>query len=72
LRYRALSLEEGPSGSPQSPDYTLCLLNTARAQAQFDKAAAAKSYQQLLVLWKNADADFAPANEAKKEFAALK
>jgi eukaryotic-like serine/threonine-protein kinase len=71
LRYPALVLGEGP-GSGQSPDYPLCLLGTARAQAQFDKAAATKSYQQLLDIWKNADSDFIPAQEAKREFAALK
>jgi eukaryotic-like serine/threonine-protein kinase len=70
LRYRALVLGEGP-GSGQSPDYPLCLLGTARAQAQFDKAAATKTYQQLLDIWKNADPDFIPAQEAKHEFAAL-
>ncbi|HTW57776.1 MAG TPA: protein kinase [Terriglobales bacterium] len=70
LRYRALVLGEGP-GAGQSPDYPLCLLGTARAQAQFDKAAATKSYQQLLDIWKNADADFIPAQEARREFAAL-
>jgi hypothetical protein len=46
-------------------------LGTARAQAQFDKTAAAKSYQQLLEIWKHADTDFALANDAKRELAAL-
>jgi len=46
-------------------------LGTARAQAQFDKSAAMRSYQQLLEIWKNADADFIPAQEAKREMAAL-
>ena len=71
LRYRGLILGEGLTNAAQIPDYTLCLLGTARAQAQFDKAAAIQSYQKLLEIWKNADADFAPAVEAKKEFAAL-
>ncbi len=71
LRYRGLSLQQGVSGSTQNPDYVLCLLGTARAQAQFDKSAAAKSYQQLLTIWKNADPDFIPAQEAKRELAAL-
>jgi hypothetical protein len=71
IRYRGLALQEGPVGTAQAPDYALCLLGTARAQAQFDKAAAAKSYQQLLETWKNADADFIPAQEARREFAAL-
>jgi hypothetical protein len=46
-------------------------LGTARAQAEFDKPAATKSYQQLLEIWKSADADFTPAQEAKRELAAL-
>jgi serine/threonine protein kinase len=71
VRYRPLALGEGGSGAGQVPDYVLCLLGTARAQAQFDKVAATKSYQQLLEIWKNADADFTPALEARKELAAL-
>ncbi len=72
IRYRGLALQEGPVGTAQAPDYTLCLLGTARAQARFDKAAAMRSYQLLLEIWKNADADFIPAQEAKREMAALK
>jgi len=71
LRYRSLALGEGAGGSSQSPDYILCLLGTARAQAQIDKAAATRTYQQLLEIWKNADADFIPAQEARRELAAL-
>jgi len=73
-RYHNLALAEGGVGGNglyQAPIYPLCLLGTARAQAQFDKAAATKSYQQLLDIWKNADADFIPAQEARREFAAL-
>ena len=72
LRYHAVSLGEGPGGGAQVPDYALCLLGTARAQAQFDKAAAIQNYQKLLDIWKNADADFVPAQEAKRELAALR
>jgi hypothetical protein len=72
IRYRGLALGEGGTGAGQAPDYVLCLLGTARAQAQFDKPAATKTYQQLLDIWKNADADFIPAQEARKEAAALK
>ena len=68
---RATALSEGVSGTTQNPDYTLCLLGMARAQAEFDKPAAIQSYQQLLTIWKNAEADFAPAQEAKRELAAL-
>jgi serine/threonine protein kinase/Flp pilus assembly protein TadD len=71
IRYPGLALGEGGGGAAQAPDYVLCLLGTARAQAQFDKAAAAKSYQQLLDIWKNADADFVLAQDARREFAAL-
>jgi len=71
IRYKGLGLQEGTGGGYQNPDYGLCLLGTARAQAQIDKAAAVKSYQQLLDIWKGADVDFAPAREAKKELAAL-
>jgi len=71
LRYRGLSLAESTGGSSQAPDYILCLLGTARAQAQFDKPAATKTYTQLLDIWKNAEPDFIPAQEAKRELAAL-
>jgi len=71
LHYRGLALQEGPVGTAQAPDYALCLLGTARAQAQFDKAAATRSYQQLLDVWKKADPDFIPAQEARRELAAL-
>jgi serine/threonine protein kinase/Flp pilus assembly protein TadD len=72
VRYPSLAVgSEGVNGSAQAPDYVLCLLGTARAQAQFDRAAATRSYQQLLEIWKNADADFIPAQEARRELAAL-
>jgi tetratricopeptide (TPR) repeat protein len=71
IRYRALGLGEGATGASQVPDYSLCLLGTARAQTQIDRAAATRSYEQLLQIWKNADADFIPAQEARRELAAL-
>jgi hypothetical protein len=71
IRYRGVGLGEGGGGSTQAPDYVLCLLGTARAQSQFDKTASIQSYQKLLDIWKNADADFVPAQEAKRELAAL-
>jgi eukaryotic-like serine/threonine-protein kinase len=70
-RYHDLAFGEGAGGGAQVPDYVLCLLGTARAQAQFDQPAAVKSYQQLLQIWKNADADFIPAQEARRELSAL-
>ncbi|HZQ18642.1 MAG TPA: protein kinase [Terriglobales bacterium] len=71
LRYRGLALQEGASGTYQSPDYTICLLGTARAQSHVDKAAASHSYQQLLDIWKNAEPDFIPAQQARRELASL-
>ena len=70
-RYKGLALQEGAGGGFQAPDYGMCLLGAARAQAQFDKATALNNYKKLLDTWKNAEADFAPAREAKKEFAEL-
>jgi hypothetical protein len=70
LRYRGVGLQEGPPGNSEAPDYPLCLLGTARAQSHFEKAAAVHSYQQLLDIWKGADADFIPAQEAKHELSA--
>ncbi|PYV52855.1 MAG: hypothetical protein DMG98_22795, partial [Acidobacteria bacterium] len=71
LRYRGASLQDGPLGNLQVSDYPLCLLGTARAQSHFDKAAAIQSYQKLLDIWKNADSDFRPAQDAKRELLAL-
>ena len=71
VRYRGLVLTEGQQGTGQSPDYPLCLLGTARAQSHFDKSAATRTYQQLLEMWKNADTDFVPAQEAKRELTML-
>jgi len=71
VRHRNLSLEEGAAGPGQVPDFVLCLLGIARAQTQFDGAAATRSYQQLLDIWKNADPDFIPAQEARRELATL-
>ncbi len=71
VRYRGAVLQEATLSNTQAPDYTLCLLGTARAQSHFDKASAIRSYQQLLDIWKNADADFVPAQEARRELAAL-
>jgi hypothetical protein len=71
IRYRALSLGEGATGAAQVPDYALCLLGAARAQSKTDPAASARTYEQLLLLWKNADADFIPAQDARREQTAL-
>ena len=71
IRYRGIGLSEGSGGQLQAPDYPLCLLGTARAEAQFDRATAARNYKRLLDIWKNADPDFTPAQEARRELAAL-
>jgi serine/threonine protein kinase/Flp pilus assembly protein TadD len=71
VRYKALAMGEGAGGSLQAPDYPLCLLGTARAQAQYDSAAAKRSYEQLLDIWKTADPDLIPAQEARGELTAL-
>jgi serine/threonine protein kinase/Flp pilus assembly protein TadD len=70
-KYRGPALQESTLSTLQASDYSLCLLGIARAQSRFDKAAAISSYQKLLDIWKNADADFVPAQEARKEFTAL-
>jgi serine/threonine protein kinase/thioredoxin-like negative regulator of GroEL len=70
IRYRGLGLQEGLTNG-QAPDYALSLLGTARGQAQFDRAAAMQSYQKLLAIWKDADGDFVPAQEARREIGAL-
>src|SRR5436309_6772859 len=70
LRYKGWSLAEG-GGATQTRDYSLCLLGTGGAQSHIDKAAANRSYQQILAIWKDADPNFVPAQEAKREFAAL-
>lgn len=71
VKYYGLSLEEQTLQPGQAPTHTFCLLGTARAQAHLDKAAAIRSYQQLLGIWKGADSDFIPAQEAKRELAVL-
>jgi len=50
----------------------LAQLQLARAQAMVgDKAAAAKSYQDFLTLWKNADPDIPVYKQAKAESGTL-
>ncbi len=58
---------------PTSPLYPLAHLGLARAAVlQGDTAKARKSYQDFLILWKDADADLPALNEAKHEYALLK
>lgn len=59
-------------GANWGPFYPLSYLGLARAAAMAgDKARAAAAYRAVLELWKDADADFTPMIEAKKEFKAL-
>ncbi len=46
--------------------------NGPRTSADRSSDAAARTYEQLLQIWKNADADFIPAQEARRELAALR
>jgi class 3 adenylate cyclase/tetratricopeptide (TPR) repeat protein len=70
--WRGTDLQISASGCPQVTLYAVALLLTARAQAmEGDKGAAVKSYQQALTEWKNADADFAPVRDARRELAAM-
>ncbi len=72
-RWSGTSLQVGANGCLQVPLYSTALLLTARAQAmQGDKAAAIKTYQQLLDAWKTADAGFKPREDAQHELAALR
>src|SRR5664280_2032202 len=51
----------------------LAHLQLGRAQAMMgDKAAARKSYQDFLILWKDADSDIPVYKQAKAEYARLK
>ena len=51
----------------------LARLQLGRAQAMMgDKAAARKSYQDFLTLWKDADPDIPIYQQAKAEYARLK
>ena len=51
----------------RAPRRAESLLGLARAQsAMGDKEAAKRSYNELLQIWKNADPDFAPKEEARR------
>jgi hypothetical protein len=70
LKYRYNETQAGPNG--QLPSYGEAMLLAARALTMTgDKPAAAATYQKLIDVWKNADAGFKPAAEAKAELAAL-
>jgi hypothetical protein len=73
-RWRGAGLLAGDStsGSLQFSYLPAALLLTARAQAMAgDKQSASKTYQQLLDIWKTADADFKPREQAQHELADL-
>ncbi len=55
----------------RAPNRTQSLLGLARAQdAAGDKSGAMATYQQLLAIWKNADADDQDVSEARNYIAA--
>jgi hypothetical protein len=73
-RWRGAGLQAGDSASGpiQFTCYPAALLLTARAQAMAgDKQGANNTYRQLLEIWKTADADFKPREEAQHELADL-
>ena len=58
---------------PFSPVVPLSHLGLARALARSgDRTGSAAAYQQLLSIWRSADPDFGPANQARLEAAALR
>jgi eukaryotic-like serine/threonine-protein kinase len=57
---------------PVSPLYPMAQLGYARANALSDSAAARKAYQDLFVLWKDADATLPPLVAARAEYEKLK
>ena len=62
-----------PGIAGTSPIITLSLLQLARAQALAgDNAAARRSYQDLLALWQQADADLGLRQQAQSEYDHLK
>jgi class 3 adenylate cyclase/tetratricopeptide (TPR) repeat protein len=70
LRYRYLEAQTGTNG--EFPSYSMATLLTARAYAMAgDKPNAIKMYQQVIDLWKNADPNFKPLADARKELAAI-
>ncbi len=73
-RWRGAGLQAGDSASGpiQFTCYPAALLLTAKAQTMAgDKQAASSTFQQLLDIWKTADADFKPREEAQHELADL-
>ncbi len=54
------------------PFQQLALLGSARAHAALgDTSAARRAYEDVLALWQEADPDFEPALQAKRELTAL-
>jgi hypothetical protein len=57
---------------PVSQFYRFAELQLARAYAmQGDTVSARKAYQDVLAVWKDADANYAPAQQARAEYAKL-
>ena len=69
--FRALLQARG--GEPFSPTLPVAHLGLARSlAASGDKAGAMREYNELLTIWKDADADLPALKLAKAELAALK
>jgi class 3 adenylate cyclase/tetratricopeptide (TPR) repeat protein len=70
MMYRFGEAQNGVNGVV--PSYGMAYLLAARAQAMLgNKPAALDNYQRVIDLWKNADANFKPLLDARKERAAL-
>jgi hypothetical protein len=63
----ALAREAFAASLKRAPRRTESLLGLARAESKTgDKAAATDSYRELLQIWKNADSDYTPKEEARR------
>jgi hypothetical protein len=68
-----LDLSTGELRSMEAPDPTNKVLQRGRAQRLMgDNAAARKSYEEFLQIWKDADPDLPVYRQAKTEYAQLK
>ncbi len=71
--FQRATAHKGNAVSTGSQDYGPGLLGLARAYTMAgNKAAAKKTYEDLFDVWKKADQDLQPLQDARKEYAALK
>jgi class 3 adenylate cyclase/tetratricopeptide (TPR) repeat protein len=71
--FQRATAHKGNSLASGLQDYGPGLLGLARAYTMTgNKAAAKKTYEDLFEVWKKADPDLQPLQEARKEYAALK